>query len=259
MSDDSFQTIIDTMPLVNHETIPQRITRLRRERIEKWDHRFLGMVDLVGSWSKDPSTKVGAVITRPDNTVASIGYNGFPRGMSDAANLYAEREVKYSRIVHAEMNAILNSHGGITSNLGSTLYVPMLCCDRCAVHVIQSGIKRVVCREPSADMSSRWGEAFEKTRAMFREAKVEVVEYPLEVPVETTLTAAEDDFSGLTMRFTFPSVDGKKIGEAVLRVDDMVLSLSRNGPKLGTDDERLAFLEKLSRRALTLATTGAGV
>lgn len=223
-------------------------------RREKWDRRFLAMVDLVGSWSKDPSTKVGAVITRPDNTVASIGYNGFPRGMSDADDLYAEREVKYARIVHGEMNAILNAHGQVE---GYTLYVPMLCCDRCAVHVIQAGIKRVVCREPSADMMSRWASAFEATRAMFAEAGVEVVEYPLEIPVEKTLSAAENDFSGLTMHFTFPSVDGKKIGQATMRVDDMILSMSRNAPKLGTDEDRLAFLENLSRRALTLATTGA--
>ena len=30
--------------------------------LKKWHMRFLEMAELVGSWSKDPSTKVGAVI-----------------------------------------------------------------------------------------------------------------------------------------------------------------------------------------------------
>ena len=33
------------------------------ETKNKWSHRFLDMAALVASWSKDPSTKCGAVIT----------------------------------------------------------------------------------------------------------------------------------------------------------------------------------------------------
>lgn len=167
-----------------------------------WDDWFLGLVDYVSTASKDPSTKVGAVITRPDHTVASIGYNGFPRGMSDNASLYADRETKYSRIVHGEMNAILNAHGPVD---GFTLYVPMLCCDRCAVHVIQAGIKRVVCREPSADMVSRWGKAFEATRLMFAEARVEVVEYPA---MPLVLPCAGDTEPHLSIRVAATTTEG---------------------------------------------------
>ena len=50
---------------------------------EKWDRRFLALAEHVADWSKDPSTKTGAVIVRPDRTIASMGYNGFPRGMAD--------------------------------------------------------------------------------------------------------------------------------------------------------------------------------
>lgn len=145
-------------------------------RQSKWDARYLDMVTLVGSWSKDPSTKVGAVITRPDNTVASIGFNGFPKGMSDDDELYADREIKYSRIVHGEINAILNAYERVK---GYTLYVPMLPCDRCAVQVVQAGITRVVCNEATADMKSRWQASFDKTRAIFKDAGMAVVEYAL--------------------------------------------------------------------------------
>jgi len=46
---------------------------------EKWDNRFLDLCEHVSEWSKDPSTKVGAVITEGIHIV-SIGYNGLPSG-----------------------------------------------------------------------------------------------------------------------------------------------------------------------------------
>ena len=49
----------------------------------KWDNRFLVLAKLIGSWSKDPSTKVGAVIVDQDNKIVSVGYNGFPKNISD--------------------------------------------------------------------------------------------------------------------------------------------------------------------------------
>ena len=43
----------------------------------------MDMAKLVSSWSKDPSTKVGAVITDDENRIISVGYNGFPREVID--------------------------------------------------------------------------------------------------------------------------------------------------------------------------------
>jgi dCMP deaminase len=134
-----------------------------------WDIRFLQLAALTASWSKDPSTKVGAVITRPDRTVASLGYNGFPRGVVDSAERYEDRELKYKMIVHAELNAILTAceplHGYI-------LYTwPFMPCACCAGAVIQSGIKRVVSIE--AD-NPRWAESFRLTKQLFCEADVEL-------------------------------------------------------------------------------------
>lgn len=144
-------------------------------QIPKWDKFFLGMAHYVSTASKDPSTKVGAVIVSPDRTDIIMGYNGFPRGMDDSSILYDSRETKYSRIVHAEMNAILLARRSVA---GYTLYTfPFICCDRCSVHVIQAGIKRVVAPTPTGDQYARWGEAFNKSRANFKEAGVEVSEY----------------------------------------------------------------------------------
>jgi len=68
---------------------------------EKWDRRFLEMAGLVASWSKDPSTQVGAVIVRPNKTIVSVGYNGFPRAVRDDQSLYQDRPTKLMRTVHA--------------------------------------------------------------------------------------------------------------------------------------------------------------
>lgn len=145
-------------------------------KIEKWDLFFLDMCDFVSAMSKDPSTKTGAVIVRPDRTVASTGYNGFPKNMPDKPEYYANREEKYSRIVHCEMNALL--HAG-ESVQGYTLYTTGCSCDRCFVHQLQAGIKRFVYWEDTPDMRSRWLEAFKKVQKYAEETGVEMVEYPL--------------------------------------------------------------------------------
>lgn len=138
----------------------------------KWDDRFLGMAELISSYSKDPSTKVGTVIVRPDKTVASTGFNGFPKGLSDDPMLYDIKEFKYSRIIHAEMNALLFAKEDL---LDYTLYTfPCLPCDRCAMHIIQAGIKRVVTFKCTT--KPQWEEAWKLARSVFKEAGVEVIE-----------------------------------------------------------------------------------
>ena len=136
-----------------------------------WDDRFLDLADHIASWSKDPSTKVGAVIVRPNRTIASVGYNGFPRGVKDDPERLDDRPVKYSMTVHAEANAILSADGRLD---GCTLYVtPLHPCSNCAALIIQSGIAKVVARMPYD--SERWADSFGKAGLMFDEAGIEVI------------------------------------------------------------------------------------
>jgi dCMP deaminase len=122
--------------------------------MNKWDLRFLSLAEETATWSKDPSTKCGCVIVDPDtNRIAGVGFNGFPRGMCDHDELYADRDTKLSRVLHAEENAVLNSVGSIA---GYTAYVTGPPCNHCALVLIQSGIERVVCRVPTEDYLSRW-------------------------------------------------------------------------------------------------------
>ena len=151
------------------------IKELDQSWLEKWDRRFLSVAKLVASWSKDPSTQTGAVIVRPDRTIAATGYNGFPQGIEDHSERLHDRELKYELTVHCEMNAILFSRETMEDY---TLYTwPFASCSRCAVHVIQSGITRVVSVTPSEDVLSRWGNSLHRTMQLFDEAEVEYVEY----------------------------------------------------------------------------------
>jgi dCMP deaminase len=140
----------------------------------KWDMRFNEMAEFVSKWSKDPSTKCGAVIVRPDRTVCSVGYNGFPRGMQDTEERLNNREDKYSRVVHCEVNAVLSAREPVH---GYTLYTwPFLTCDRCAVIMIQAGIKRVVAPILPDNKIERWGKSFELSMGYYEEAGIEVFE-----------------------------------------------------------------------------------
>lgn len=137
----------------------------------KWDKRFIDLAKLVGSWSKDPSTKVGAVIVDKDNRIISIGYNGFPASIEDDERLL-DREQKYKIIVHGEINAILFAGKSL---VGCTLYtIPFEPCPRCAGLIIQSGIKRVV---SPRNNNSRWEEDFKITRKLFKEAGISLNYY----------------------------------------------------------------------------------
>ena len=136
--------------------------------LDKWDHRFLALAEHISNWSKDPSTQVGAVITHTrSKRVVSMGFNGFPAGVEDTRERLDDRETKYEMVVHAEQNALM--FAGDRAE-GCTLYVhPLPPCARCAVMIIQAGIKRVVCDQPDFD-DERWGEAARIADAMLREA-----------------------------------------------------------------------------------------
>ena len=107
-----------------------------------WDQRYLRLAaGEIASWSKDPSTKVGAVLVSPGNRGASFGYNGFPRGADDSPHLYLDKEYKRTHIIHAEINA-LDSHGEYA--IGCTLYSSFPCCSACVAEAVRRGAVRIV-------------------------------------------------------------------------------------------------------------------
>jgi dCMP deaminase len=141
--------------------------------ITKWDKRYLRLAYEAASWSKDPSTKVGCTIARPDKSFCSLGFNGLPMGVEDTEERLTNRDLKYPMVLHAEVNAINFSRD--PSMEGYTLYnVPFMPCSRCAGQIIQKKISRVVA--PWSE-NPRWKDDFELALKMFGEAKVLVEFY----------------------------------------------------------------------------------
>ncbi len=117
----------------------------RVDNVLTWDEYFMGLAHLSALRSKDPNTQVGAAIVDENHRVVSVGYNGFPTGVSDDEFPWSrEGDVltsKYAFVVHAELNAILNSQRSVR---GCTIYVSLFPCNECAKAIIQSGIKKIV-------------------------------------------------------------------------------------------------------------------
>jgi dCMP deaminase len=111
-----------------------------------WDERFLRMAREIATWSKDPSTKVGAVIADPKNRIVSLGYNGLPRNVADTVHRLSDRETKNRIVVHAEENAIL--FAGRSLQFCSIYVWPFAACAHCASLIVQVGINRVVAPAP---------------------------------------------------------------------------------------------------------------
>src|SRR6056300_417538 len=91
------------------EPYEEYMRRMDRQEDNKWDQRFMQMAQMVSTWSKDPSSKIGAVAVNDEKRILATGYNGFPRGIADTEERLNNRDEKYPRIIHAEMNVLMNA------------------------------------------------------------------------------------------------------------------------------------------------------
>lgn len=133
------------------------------------DFYGLSNARLQAGFSKDPSTKVGACILRPDGTLASVGRNGFPKGIDDSRERHEDRPTKLALMIHAEENAIILSREPLA---GYTIYVwPWAPCAGCAARIVQSGVKAVVTIDRA--IPDRWTESMKLARATLVEGGVD--------------------------------------------------------------------------------------
>jgi len=138
----------------------------------KWDLRYISLAQHVSTWSKDPSTKCGAVIVDKHNHVVSIGYNGFPQGIQDSDDLLKDRPKKLAMTIHAERNALIFAKQDLHD---CTLYTyPIQCCSECMAMMIQAGITRHVSTSLTSD---KWQESFLIAQKMMDEAGVQFDRY----------------------------------------------------------------------------------
>lgn len=157
----------------------------KSENFRKWQYRFLQMAALIGSWSKEPRTKVGCVIVDDKRRIVATGYNGFPRGVKDIdviINDPANRDTKLAMTLHAEENALLVAGRGVE---GCTAYITHPPCSLCMARLIQSGIKRVVyARLVDESFRVRWADSLKLSFTMAMQSGVELAESDLAVQQE---------------------------------------------------------------------------
>ena len=148
------------------------LERLFKMLDDKWKKRFLKLSKEISTWSKDPSTKVGALIISEDKNIISTGYNGFPRDIEDTEERLNNRELKYKFVLHAEMNCILNALYNGRSVKDCILFVHGLPpCSECTKSIIQAGIKKVITDSKATD---NWKESLKLSLEMLKEANVEI-------------------------------------------------------------------------------------
>ena len=140
---------------------------------EKWDLKFIELAKHISGWSKDKTTKVGAVIFYDSNRIISTFYNGFVIGCDDSVESRYEKDKKYLYTEHAERNAIYSAAEKGDSTRNATIYMQLYPCVDCARAIIQSGIKRVVCTKPDFN-NERWGESWRIAEELFNECGIEV-------------------------------------------------------------------------------------
>ena len=146
----------------------------------KWSEYYLGIAEAVKLKSKDQSTQIGAVIVGDDKQIVSTGYNSFPRSIVDDNSERQLRPEKYYWMEHAERNAIYNAALNGVSTKGTSIYLTcgIPCCD-CARGIINSGIKKVYCKEQDTTKNrEHWDEHAKRSMEMFTEADVDVIFYP---------------------------------------------------------------------------------
>lgn len=147
---------------------------------KRWDNYYLRMALESATMSKDPRTKVGAILVGKNRSIIATGFNGFPSGVADSSERLNNRDTKLELIVHAEMNAVLMAARlGIATD-GATLYVAATDdsgeiwggppCLRCAVECMQAGIREYVSWPTKPSLLTNWADSIAKAKSVIEEA-----------------------------------------------------------------------------------------
>ena len=129
------------------------------------------IADAIAAKSKDPRTKVGALLVGAQGEGGPWGYNGLPRGIPEPPERW-QRPAKYARVCHAEANALIAAARTGWPTLGAGLVVTMYTCAECAKLIIQAGIRYVVTRTSNC---ARWAESHALATEMLGEAGIAII------------------------------------------------------------------------------------
>ena len=105
-----------------------------------WEEYAIALAGVAALKSKDPYVKVGCCLLRHDNTIASLGYNGFPSGVEED---WTDRDERRKYVNHSEQNALRF----VKPNDCYLAAVTLLPCNDCLKSLASYGIKKVIYRE----------------------------------------------------------------------------------------------------------------
>lgn len=148
--------------------------------VPSWDETFMHEAYWWARRSKDPRTKIGAVLVLPgDRDPISHGYNGFARAVDDNEMSRWERPEKYEWVVHAEDNAVLNCARKGQSSKGAIMYTQGVPCSRCTDACVQGGIIEIVVHKQWQEYEKKFGwekwiESAKRSEQKLREAGIKV-------------------------------------------------------------------------------------
>lgn len=149
-------------------------TTMNKKHLDpKWQARFMELAETVSNWSKDPSTKVGAVLVTDDGKVAGLGYNGIFAGLDDTEINSVSRDYKNLMTVHAEQNALANMT--IKDSRPLTLFVTKPCCVNCAKQIALHGSIKTIYVQDSPDSDPTFKERWNNDDALeiFKQMDIE--------------------------------------------------------------------------------------
>lgn len=157
-----------------------------------WDTYGMLLAHAVALKSKDPNTRIGAVVLGPDHEIRSAGFNGLPRGVKEDAARNA-KPAKYSFWEHGERNAVYNAARMGVSLLGCTMFTQGTPCCDCARAIIQAGISCVVVDfNWDKNNATKWAESAEVSKEMFREAEVKLIRLDFSADMPGTIDGLHD-------------------------------------------------------------------
>lgn len=112
------------------------------------------VAELTATNSYARRSKVGAILVKEGRIIGS-GWNGQPHGMENSCEIVNADGTLTTKdtVIHSEANAIFFcAKNGIKTD-GTILYVSLSPCVKCALAIIQAGIKTVYYRKQYRDIS----------------------------------------------------------------------------------------------------------
>ena len=164
-----------------------------------WNTLWMSFAFMVSQRSVDPNTKHRCVIVDENNCLLSIGYNSFPRDCCDEY-LPLNRPQKYSLIIHAETNAIINAKKDLKNSI---VYLTGFPCPNCFGNMLNAGIKKIIygqinskcVNEESFDFVNQMN-IREKTISSIKGLKIKIIKYE-----DISKSNEIDDFLNMVLKY----------------------------------------------------------